>query len=270
MDVVALFVADAKATLFEEPGEHALDNTAMLTQPTSMFRIAFGNQRLDAAITERLANLRFGVVSLVAEDSLRTATASATRLFNRRNRVNQRNGLLRIVDVRACMDQGQRRALSIGGHMPFRPVFPAVGGIGASLRPPKTARTEQLSKIALDQSISPANPSSSNSSRHTFSQTPAACQSRRRRQQVMPLPQPISCGRYSQPQPVLNTNKIPVSARRFSIGGRPPLGLGFVSGSSGSIRSHKSSVSSGLAISCSSLNFRNLARLPTHLQYRFC
>jgi hypothetical protein len=154
--------------------------------------------------------------------------------------------------------------------VPLRAVFPAVGGIGASLRPPKTARTEQLSKIALDQSISPANPSSSKSSRQTFSQTPAACQSRRRRQQVMPLPQPSSCGKYSQAQPVRNTNKMPVRARRFSIGGRPPLGLGFAGGNSGSIRSHNSSVSSGLAISCSSLNDRNLACLPTHLQYRFC
>jgi hypothetical protein len=154
--------------------------------------------------------------------------------------------------------------------MPLRAVFPTVGGIGASLRPPKTARTEQLSKIALDQSISPASPSSSKSSRQTFSHTPAACQSRRRRQHVMPLPQPNSCGRYSQAQPVRKTNKMPVSARRFSMGGRPPLGLGFAGGSSGSIRSHNSSVSSGLAISCSSVNYRNLARLTTHLQYRFC
>jgi hypothetical protein len=86
----------------------------------------------------------------------------------------------------------------------------------------------------------------------------------------MPLPQPISCGKYSQPQPVRNTNKMPVSARRFSIGGRPPLGLTFAGGNSGSIRFHNASVSSGLAISCSSMNYRNLARLPTHLQYRFC
>src|SRR6478672_4826883 len=270
MDVVALLIANTKTTLFEQPGEHALDDAAIPTQATPVFRVAFGNQRLDATRAKGLANLRFGIVSLVTEHFLGPATASTARLLDGRDGINQRNGLLRIVDVRGSVDQGQRCAFAIGGHVPFRPVFPAIGGIRASLRPPKTARTEQLSKIALDQSISPANPSSSNSSRHTFSQTPAACQSRRRRQHVMPLPQPISCGRYSQPQPVLNTNKMPVSARRFSIGGRPPLGLGFVGGSSGSIRSHNSSVSSGLAISCSSMNFRNLARLPTHLQYRFC
>jgi hypothetical protein len=134
------------------------------------------------------------------------------------------------------------------------------------LRPPKTARTEQLSKIALDQSISPARPSSSSSRRQTLSQIPARCQSRRRRQQVIPLPQPSSCGRYSHPQPVRRTNRIPVSACRWGTGGRPPLGLGLSGGNSGSMRSHNSSVSSGLAISCSSVNNRNLPSLDTQLQ----
>jgi len=238
VDVVALLVADAETTLFEQPGEHAFDDTAMLTQSTSVLGIAFGNQGLDAPLSKRPANFRFRIVRLVAECFLRTATASTTRLFDRWDGVDQRDGLLRIMDVRAGVNHGQRRAISIGDQMSFRAVFPAIGGIRASLRPPKMARTEQLSKIALDQSISPASPSSSKSSRQTFSQTPAACQSRRRRQQVIPLPHLISCGKYSQPQPVRNTNKMPVSARRFSIGGRPPLGLGFAGGNSGSIRSH--------------------------------
>src|SRR6185295_4733731 len=136
----------------------------MLTQASPMFRVAFGNPRLDAPLAKRLANLGFRIVSLVAEDFLWAATASTTWLFDRRDGIDQRNGLLRIMDVRASVDQGQRRAFAIGGHMPLRAVFPAIGGIRASLRPPKTARTEQLSKIALDQSISPASPSSSKSS----------------------------------------------------------------------------------------------------------
>src|SRR5215471_5720218 len=128
MDVVALLITEAQTTLFEEPSEHALDDTAMFAQSTSMFRVAFGNQRLDAPLAKRLTDLRLGIVSLVAKDFLRTATASTTRLFDRGNRINQRNGLLRIVDIRACVDQGQRRALAVGGHMSLRAVFPAVGG----------------------------------------------------------------------------------------------------------------------------------------------
>ena len=82
-----------------------------------MLGVAFSNQRLDTPRAKRLANLRFCIISLVAKDFLRTATASATRLFDRRDGVDQWDGLLRIVDVRAGVDQGQRRALSIGGHM---------------------------------------------------------------------------------------------------------------------------------------------------------
>ena len=47
----------------------------------------------------------------------------------------------------------QRRSLTIADKMPFRAIFTAIGGIGARLRPPKTARTEQLSMATFDQSI---------------------------------------------------------------------------------------------------------------------
>jgi hypothetical protein len=62
---------------------------------------------------------------------------------------------------------------------------------------------------------------------------PAVAQSRSRRQQVIPLPQPISWGRYSQGMPVFSTNKIPVSAARSGTRGRPPFGLGGSGGSNG-------------------------------------
>jgi hypothetical protein len=53
------------------------------------------------------------------------------------------------------------------------------------------------------------------------SHTPASCQSRSRRQQVMPHPQPISWGKSSQGMPVRRTNRMPVSAFRSSTGFRP-------------------------------------------------
>jgi hypothetical protein len=85
------------------------------------------------------------------------------------------------------------------------------------------------------------------------SHTPASCQSRSRRQHVMPDPHPNSCGRSSQGIPVFSTNTIPVSALRSSSGGRPPLGRGGRFGSSGSTRAHNLSDTSGLAIAPSSL-----------------
>lgn len=163
--------------------------------------------------------------------------------------------------VRARLDQRQRCPLIVTHDMAFRTVFPAIRGIGASLLPSKSARTEQLSRTTLDQSIASASPSSSSNTRQTFCQTPATCQSRSRRQQVIPLPQPSSGGRNSQAQPVRATNKIPRSAWRSGTRGRPPFGFGGSDGKSGSMRFHNSSVSRGLAISRSSMNERNL---PDH------
>ncbi len=64
----------------------------------------------------------------------------------------------------------------------------------------------------------------------------------------MPDPQPISWGSISQGMPLFKTNRIPVRTARSSMRGLPPLGLGGSSGKSGSITSHSSSVTSGLAI----------------------
>jgi hypothetical protein len=52
------------------------------------------------------------------------------------------------------------------------------------------ARTLSESRLARDQSSWPSRPSWSNSTRCRRRQTPARCQSRRRRQQVTGLPQP--------------------------------------------------------------------------------
>lgn len=258
MNVVAFFVADTQPSEFEQPRKHALDNAAMFTQSTTSIGVPFGDERLDASCAQGTTDFPLGIVGTIRVGSTGTFASPSTRTLDRRNGIDQGNRLLGVVDICGRVDNGQRRSLTIAGNMPFRAIFAAIGGIGASLRPPKTARTEQLSKTALDQSISSASPNSSNSTRHTLFHTPASCQSRKRRQQVMPLPQRISWGRYSQGQPVRSTNKMPVSAARAGTGGRPPFGLRFGGGNSGSIRAHNSSVSSGLDISSSSLNTRKL------------
>ncbi len=79
------------------------------------------------------------------------------------------------------------------------------------------------------------------------SQTPAWCQSRSRRQQLMPQPQPISWGSISQGRPDFGTNRLPVSAARLSTGGRPPFGRGCSGGNSGFTTAHSSSETRGLA-----------------------
>jgi hypothetical protein len=48
--------------------------------------------------------------------------------------------------------------------------------------------------------------------------------------------------------PVFSTKRIPVSAFRSGVGGRPPLGLGRSGGSNGAIAAHSSSETNGFAI----------------------
>jgi hypothetical protein len=80
------------------------------------------------------------------------------------------------------------------------------------------------------------------------SHTPASCHSLSLRQQVIPEPQPISLGSISQGIPLLSTNRMPLRAARSSMRGLPPWGLGGSSGSSGSIISQSSSLTSSLAM----------------------
>ena len=82
----------------------------------------------------------------------------------------------------------------------------------ALVRVPMTAR---------DQSIRSAPRSLASKAWCSSTQTPACCHSWRRRQQVMPQPQPISWGKSSQGRPVLRMNRMPVRTRRSSSGLRP-------------------------------------------------
>jgi hypothetical protein len=105
------------------------------------------------------------------------------------------------------------------------------------------------STTARDQSIRWALCNWRSNSRWSCAQTPAFCQSRNRRQQVMPLPQPSSKGRSRQARPLLSTKRIPVSAARSEIGLRPGCFLRrALFGSKGSTTNHSESSMSGFAI----------------------
>jgi hypothetical protein len=130
----------------------------------------------------------------------------------------------------------------------FRRVPSGCRWIRPGLLAPFFAGMLALSSAARLQSIWSAAPNRSRRTRWRRSQTPASCQSRNRRQQVTPLPQPISWGRYSQGMPVFNTKMIPARAARFGTGGRPPFGFGRSGGKSGSITLHRSSLTNGLLI----------------------
>ena len=58
----------------------------------------------------------------------------------------------------------------------------------------------------------------------------------------------LFCGRYSHGKPVRSTNRMPVSAARFGIGGRPPFGRSRAGGSSGAIATQRSSGTGAFAM----------------------
>ena len=216
-----------------------------------MFRVALCQDRLNVAPSQTLS-MRLRIIRPVPLDATRTPLPS---LFtaNLRDGIDQRNQLRYVVGIGARQRGRQRDAVGVGENMMLRSGFAAICGIRAGLRPPKTARTELLSTTARDQSICSASSNFWSATRWILSHTPAACQSRSRRQHVIPDPQPISFGRNSQGIPVLSTNRMPVSTWRLLSGFRPGCRrrrfLG--GGKSGSISAHSSSSKTGRAMAAS-------------------
>jgi hypothetical protein len=142
----------------------------------------------------------------------------------------------------------QWNAAAIANQMALTAALRSVGWIWPSLQPPKIARTEQLSTMACDQSRWSSRESQSSNAKWIKSQIPSCCQSRKRRQQVMPEPQPRLFGSIRQGMPLRSTKTIPTRQPRSDKRGRPPLGLGNSGERSGSIKCHSASGTSLVAI----------------------
>src|SRR5215218_9234163 len=137
---------------------------------------------------------------------------AATRLSYRRDSVHGLLQDLGVVNVGRRVDHTERDAFSVDHTMALRALFALVRRIRSCLLAPPGAGTLDESKDALSQLIWSASPKRSRSLRCNRSHTPASCHSFRRRQQVMPEPQPISWGSISQGMPLFKTNRMPVRA----------------------------------------------------------
>jgi hypothetical protein len=174
----------------------------------------------------------------------RTLTGTAwfpLRADDRRDRVDQREQLRRIVGVSGRDADGQRDAVAIHDEVVLRSSFAPGNWVTAGEFAPPLARTLSESALARDQSTAASSPSHFSSFVCNRSQTPAARQSRSRLQQVQPLPQPSSFGSIRQGQPVRRTKTMPRRAARSEIRGRPPLGMGGSLTSRGPMASQRSS-----------------------------
>lgn len=256
MNVITTLIADGKPPVAVKPGEGALNHPSVPTQ----FLAALYSFTCYATLDPSLAKCRSAsviVIRFVSVPFVRAKARAASlpkRAFDRLDAVYHLLKHHRVMDVSTSQLHRKRYSFGFDHNMAFRARFALICGVAPNSRglwvPLFTplAATVSLSRLALDQSILSASPRRSSSARWRERHTPASCQSRSLRQQVTPLPQPISWGSISQGKPLLSTKMIPLRVARSGTRGRPPLGLGGSLGRSGSIISHSSSVTSGLLI----------------------
>lgn len=249
MNVCTTFEANAKATEIVEPRVSSFDHPAEFAQATAMLGAPLGDSRSDAALAQASA-MRLGIVATIRIDDAWLVQRSATKAANRRHRVNQRQQLGNVVAVCAGQDRVEGDAIGIDEEMMLGTGSRAIGGVRSCFWPAPSARTDDESTAAREKSSCPASRSLASNSACNWSHTLASCQSRKRRQQVTPDPNPNSMGRSRQHMPVLKTNRMPLSAARFDTGSRPGYFLrrGLGAGSSGSINAHNSSSMIGALI----------------------
>jgi len=253
MNIGPAFIANPKSAELVAPSMGPFNDPAVSPKAVLGFDSPSRNARLDTTISARTAAPRI-VVPFVGVQLGRTEARPAPGARNGRNPIQQIFQNFGVVNVGSRQQQGQRNALSIDEKMMFRARFAFIRRVGAGLIAPLFAATVAESTDARSQSICPARPNFSRSRWCNRSQTPALCHSFSRRQQVMPLPQPISLGSISQGMPLRRTNRMPVNAARSDTRGRPPFGFGFSGGNRGAICSQSLSSRSGrilrLRITC--------------------
>jgi len=263
VDVVAPFEPEFEPAELVHPAFSALDDVTVDAQAAAVLGVAPSQLRDNSALSEVLA-VRVRVIRAISQDLVRSEPRVPALATHRLHCIDQGQKLVDVVPVGGRDRKCQRCAsLGVNQQVMFGPVFTAVHGARSRFFPRCIARTEAESITARDQSILPAAWSCSRRIWCSRFQTPAFFQSRKRRQQVMPLPQRISCGKYSQGIPVLRTNRMPVSTARSGTRGRPPLRCGTLRwGNSGLISRHKSSSKTFLVIVAPPLrpDFRRLGR----------
>lgn len=248
MDTGATLIPHVEAPKLMEPGQGALDDPPRPAKPTAMRRAAPRQLRLDATAVEGIA-MRLRIIAAVALHEIRFPPRTARQAAHRRHRVHQWQQLRDVIPVGGRQLRRKRNPLAVSENVMFRPRLTAIGWVRSSFFPPRSARMEELSAIARARSNWPRWRNSASSAACRRFQTPARCQRTRRRQQVLPDPQPISFGSICQGSPLRNTNRMPVNTARSGTLGRPIVlnrrRGGF--GKSGSIRRQNASSIRGWA-----------------------
>jgi hypothetical protein len=256
VNVITTLITDSKPPVVVEPGEGALYHPPVSAQSLAALHSFTCDTALDPSLAKRPSTPSV-VIRLVSVPLVRTKARTSSLTMRARNRLNAVHHFLkhhRVMDVSTSQLHREGYSFGFDHNMAFRARFALICGVAPDSRGFRVplftplARTVSESRLALDQSILSASPRRLRSARCSLRHTPTCCQSRNLRQQVTPLPQPISWGSISQGRPLRRTKMMPARAARSGTRGRPPFGLGSPFGRSGSITSHRSSVTNGLLI----------------------
>lgn len=222
-----------------EPGDGPLDNPPVDSEAGAVWDAAAGDHRFDAGRPDQAA-VFVVVVAAVAEQAVGSFAWPSGQAGDGRDLLQQGYQLGDVVAVAAGQRDGEWDALAVDDDMVLAARTCSVDRAGTTFGPRRAALTWEESITARDQSSFFATRSFFNSTRCSWSHTPASFHAARRRQQVMPDPKPSSCGRYSHWIPVCSTNRIPHRACRSGTRGRPSTCFGTGSGSNGSMSEHSS------------------------------
>src|ERR687886_1556652 len=247
MDIRAALVAHGEAAELGQPGQRALHDPAVPAQAGAALDTLAGNAALDTPPLQGDPTGR-AVIRLGGVQRVRTLAGPSTGPLDRLDAIDQRGEDAPIRPIRRCQPHCEGDAVALDHNVALAARFAAIRRIRSGFLAPLLAGAKALSALARLQSILSAVPNRSKNAWWRRSHTPARCHSRRRRQHVTPLPQPISWGSISQGMPLLSTKMMPVKAARSGTRGRPPVGLGGSGGSSGAMISHRASLTNGLLI----------------------
>lgn len=217
----------------------ALNHPSVFAEAVVLLDALTSNRGNDAPLVQVLPTT-CKVVALVGVQFIGTASGSATEARHARNNVDERLEHYRIVAIRLRDSQRQGHASAVDNQMTLAAEFAPICRVRPGPFAPRGLDTDAPSMLARFQSIWSCSRRRLSRARCNRSQRPSGCQSLNRRQHVIPLPKPSSCGKSSHGIPVCRTNKMPFRAARSSTRGRPPFAEGAATGHSGSSAIHSS------------------------------
>lgn len=185
VDIGASLIADCQSAEAVEPGKRAFDDPAVPAQSFAAVPCPPSNARHDRA-DAAFGSAAVAVVSLVGVKLVGALARAATTMAHAWHGIQSGCQHLAVMAVGRAQAHPERGAPAIDHKMALRARFAPIRRVRAGLGTPLFAGTAALSREARLQSRCPASDRRSSSTRWSPAQTPAVCQSRNLRQQVIP------------------------------------------------------------------------------------